>query len=461
MGTRALDHFGFLIRELSCLETVNQPFFNFCLANDRHKWIKKLFLYLISSLKSAELMAKLVDCLCQLEELSIDRSHWTSYAGYPDKNLDLNGLAFPNLRVLSVKQIIHWRINITAPRLEKLIVWNLKYSFHNPRYISLMLDVSHPERLKYLQCDIIGAETRKFTNLEHLFAQHVRSDFSLSHFPKLRRLDLCLNVGTIRLENVLETVGSLMQEKEQLKLDHLEITNFGVKDVDLKNEIDSDLDFYNDRLRYSKHDIKQLVNHYSNFTVDRLPWIGCVDYPVELQGHRHLASCCVRINIQVLYVNAENCYEPQPALLIKFLVEIGGTHCLNIRCSLGQAFYDQLKRVPFIKEMNIRENGLLQIDFDFISGIKFLTCIYLEHDRVPIDSLQKNLKRTKISSFLIRLNVFVLTLEKGKSRLFYNLNESKPGIYPRHRFQEIEIDSLDAGFAWLKENERCRQCFSV
>ena len=87
------------------------------------------------------LMEKLVDCMCQLEEFSIDQpSSALRWAPYSRENvsLDLDRLIFPNLRVLSVKQEFKAKATIIAHRLEKLVLW--EFSFTQARGLTCKSD---------------------------------------------------------------------------------------------------------------------------------------------------------------------------------------------------------------------------------------------------------------------------------------------------------------------------------
>lgn len=445
-------------RRLSCLEI--QPFFNLLLANCHYRWLKKLCLYRVdeANFERAGLMEKLADCLSQLEELSIDRTQLI----WPDiryKNINLQGLTFPNLRALSVKQKLDGKVSITAPRLEKLVVWAICY-MNVPK--TLIIDVSHPERLKYLQCDSINVETRKFANLEHLICQNVRSDFDLSHFPKLRRLDLCLNLDSFFDQPFLPRIESLLKQKKQLKLDQLEITHFGVRDLDLKwGFVYSDIPFEKCRFLFHKRNIELLLGNYSNFTVDQLPWLGLIYYPIELQCHKHLVSCCSKINTQAVVVDQDHSkIPPDPALLIRFLVDIGGVRSLTINnCSFRQEFYDQLKTVPFIGDLALAEGALLPTNFDFICDIKFLYRVdFLESDsnQIRVDSLQENLKKSKIRDFSIFTGFFGIFRS-----MKHNLKGFKHRIKVRINGRDIETDCIDTAFGFWKEMKMCRESFLV
>lgn len=437
-------------RKLSSLEIVNQPFFNFCLANGHFKRLKKLYLYLVSgpSFESVGLMAKLIKCMCHLEELSIDRSNLGLFTWEPNQNINLQGFTFKNLKTLSVKQRLNEKVSINAPRLERLTVWGL-YQDYPDSVSDLMIVPSHPERLKYLECDFISGETQKFPNLVQLWAQHVRSDFSLSHYPKLRQLNLCLNESIPhRRQNFLLSIESLLQQRKQLKLDHLEITNFGVRNKELTHLIESEYPPHNDRFCFWGPHVQELLSNYSNFTADRLPWVATVHYPVHLQHHRHLASFCSRINVQILRVNKYDCkYELDPVLLIKFLIEIGGINHLGIgKCSFGQEFYEQLKTVPFVTYLELSELSLMPSNFNFICNVKFLTGMFLHQDRIPIVSIQENVKK---------INIQVLSIEEKD----FFLNFTKDLIKVQLVGKEIIFESLDEAFAFLKEIEFCRQNF--
>ena len=462
-------------RALSSAETMDQSLFQFCLANDHYKRIKKLYLYRVSgaSLESAGLMTQLTQCMFQLEVLSIDRSHLAFYASMRDerneyKIISLHGLTFPHLRALSVKQGFDGKVRITAPLLEKLAVCNFA---PNQLFLAdtLMLDLSHPERLRYLQCDFIkNEEIQKFTNLEHLFAQYVKRDFNLSHCPKLKRLDLCLRAAIFsnQPENfLLDSIEDLLQQKKELKLNHLKITNFGLLK---KREESRNMWFYkyaslrnNDRLDFGDFYLSYLLGKKNcpNFEVEQLPWIGELYYPVKLQGHERLASCCHMLNIQAVYVGLEESYitrsqpqlAPDPALLIKFLVEIGGIRHLTIGKldSFSQEFYDQLSIVPFITDLKIMENALSPSNFEFICGIKFLTSIFVYKIRTStFESFHENVKKSKINDFQIGIpTVFKLVIEEKQYVLDYSNTDNS------FSWNSFTFDNMDEAFIYLKQIE--------
>lgn len=61
-------------RQIELLNTVRKPFFDFCLANGHCKAVKRLFLCRTDWTECKGLMRRLMDCMCQLEELSIDQT---------------------------------------------------------------------------------------------------------------------------------------------------------------------------------------------------------------------------------------------------------------------------------------------------------------------------------------------------------------------------------------------------
>lgn len=124
-------------RRIDTLSVVGTSFFVFCLVNGYCKTIRRLFL----SLRAQWANGKLVDCMCQLEEFSIDQpSSALRWAPYSRENvsLDLDRLIFPNLRVLSVKQEFKAKATIIAHRLEKLVLW--EFSFTQARGLTCKSD---------------------------------------------------------------------------------------------------------------------------------------------------------------------------------------------------------------------------------------------------------------------------------------------------------------------------------
>ena len=457
-------------RALSSAETMDQSFFQFCLANDHYKQIKKLYLYRISgtSLESAGLMTTLTQCMLQLQVLSIDRSHLASYASafeekpFEREEISLHGLAFPNLRTLSVKQTFYEKVRITAPLLEKLIVWDFGVNEFLEED-NLMLVLSHPERLRYLQCDFItNEEIQKFTNLDALFVKYLKRDFNLSHCPKLRRLDLCLRIVLLRNrpDFVLDSIEGLLEQKKQLHRDHLKITNFGVRN-ESGNMFQSSLSatMHDDRFEFREDGLRHLLRkeNYSKIAEFQLPWIGHLYYPTILQRAKRLASCCHMLNIQAVYVGSDESWKartkpaPDPELLIKFLIEIGGVRYLKIgKYSFSQEFYDQLSTVPFITELIIIENALPPSNFKFICCIKFLAAIYIYNFRASIDSFQENVKKTKIRDFRIEIRtVFWFDRKENHYVLGYRTKKK----IDSSRWKKIEFDNMEEAFEYLKKTK--------
>ena len=386
-------------RQIDLLHTVGKRFFDFFLANGYCKQIKRLFLRQIdwNSIERKSLMK----CLGQLEEISIDQT--TSY--YPIENgnwtLDLDGFSLPSLRVFSVKQrfagsLEPKKANIYAPKLEKLIIWDL--SFTAGRQEGLRISLSHPEQLRSLQCQQIDKETRAFKNLEQLTANYVRRDFDLSKHRKLKRLDLCLpRFEMLPWEdpsNYHETIEWLVEQKNELKLDHLEITNVGSRDhlpgYAYKRGSPETFSF----VGYS--DLDRLAR---NCTIDYLPW-GI--HFVPMFNHLESFPCLSRLSIDS--VTLYEYHKPDPNIVIKFLVQIGGVQYLQIsKCAFSGEFYDQLSTVPCISFLSVF--GPLPItDFKFIYRAKFLHRIRLELERFALDSFWLAFKKAKITNFYILIN---------------------------------------------------------
>lgn len=386
-------------RRVDIQSVIRKSLFDLYLTNGYYKAIKRLFLYRIdySGLERVGLMTKLVDCICQLEELSIDQtpyllSPFNNQIGY--ENINLDGLTFPNLRVLSVKQMFRAKASITAPKLEIFVIWNGSFQGYKE---PLKITLSHPERLRCLQCPLIGQEINVFSNLEHLSAQHAKLDFDLSNHQKLKQLDLCVCIVFERAEfSIHETIEVLMKQKEQLKLDHLKITQFGTENPIIDHRLfrtsfgSGEFCPYNSVRSFTK-----------NLTIDYLPWSICLqwwDFLPTTEGFSEL--CRTRLNVE--RVNLFEC--DQSNLVIKFLVEIGGVKSLRMQnCSFDQQFFDQLTTVPYIAVLQIIRFFNVT-DFEFISGIKFLggLSLYVDPD-FPLDSFFGVLKKCKIRRLKLQI----------------------------------------------------------
>ena len=264
-------------RQINPLNAAAKPFFDFGLINNHYRSIKRLFLSQVAwtGFKPKGLLGKLVKCICQLEELSIDQDVICPFKEelYGGKNQSwspiLNRLTLTDLKVLSVKQDFKRKISITAPRLEKLVIWDYDYSSNQTK--GLMIALSHPEVLKSLQCQQIDQKMRAFPNLVQLSAQYVKPDFELSHHPKLKRLDLYISRPSLENPfNFHTTIERLLKQRAKLKLEHLEITNFGVKDAVINNPFN--LGSSPGRFYLNVHDIGNLIENPTDFTIDYLPW---------------------------------------------------------------------------------------------------------------------------------------------------------------------------------------------
>lgn len=431
-------------RQIDLLDTVGQPFFEFCLANGHCKAIKRLFLCGIdlAGFERKGLMPKLLECVCQLEELSVDQTKIAPDVAWGVfQRLNLNGLTLLNLKVLSVKQLFYMKPSIIAPKLKKLVLWDPCFDYLN-RGKGLMISVSHPERLSSLQCQQIDKETRAFPNLLQLSARHVKRDFTLSPHRKLKKLDLCLYPRR-RLDyssNFHVTTERLMEQRSELKLDDLEITNFGVKDevtsswLGVNNEAATYLGLFDG-------DLDRLAK---NFTIDYLPWrvwCGCSVNRHDLFGE--LAR--TRLNIEIVTVGSEN-EQLDPDLLIKFLVEIGGVKCLTFgRCSLPQEFFDQLPTVSYIGIFSMRNQQQVLTDFGFISSMRFLNQIELSTEKFAFDSFFGAFKRSKIK------NLFISIWRCYGRSYHLMLRNNRIRLWSRIKNWNCDFDNLDAALTVFKE----------
>ena len=419
-------------RQTDHLNTVAKPFFDFYLIKGHHKAIKRLFFYEINLADIEALMAKMLECMCQLEELSIDQpkteSLWISYEVRKKENwsFNLDGLTFPNLKVLSVKQKFKTKASITSPRLEKLVLSD--YHFMKNQLKGLMLTLSHPDCLKFLQCQQVDKETGVFQNLEHLSAQDVKLSFSLSYHGKLKRLDLCTSSH--------EAIEELVEQRRKLNLD-LEITNFGVKD---------DVTSTRNRVRNVNSICFQFyggLDHLvKNFAIDYLPWTVQF-YSAFYLNFKGLSELC-RSRITIEIVIAKKDWQPDPDLLIKFLVEIGGVKCLIIhRCPFDQNFYNQLEKVPYIGFLYIHGSMLCATDFEFICRIKFLNRICLCVRRPGFESFCEAFKRSKV-----RILSMGITDGEGTYSPRLKVMNNQITVWLK---KLIVFDNLDDAFAIIKE----------
>ena len=433
-------------RQTDHLNTVAKPFFDFYLINDHHKAIKRLFFYRINLANfEAKLMAKLLECVCQLEELSIDQPKLEAIFAILSQEVrekenwsfNLDGLTFPDLKVLRVKQMFKAKASITSPRLEKLVLCDLDF-IHN-RSIGPVLALSHPERLKFLQCQQVNKETGVFRNLEQLSVQDVNLGFSLSHHGKLKRLDLCTSSH--------ETIEELIKQRRKLNLD-LEITNFGVKD---------DVTSTRNRVRNVNSICFQFyggLDHLvKNFAIDYLPWTVQF-YSAFYLNFKGLSELC-RSRITIEIVIAKKDWQPDPDLLIKFLVEIGGVRRLIIhRCLFDQNFYNQLEKVPYIGSLDI-QTPAQAIDFEFIYRIKFLNRICLNVKPHVLDSFCEGFKRSKIRILSICVSEGLFTcrpiLEVIRRNNRISISSKKLVEFSKLDEKRFEFDNLNDALGTLKK----------
>ena len=381
--------------------------------------------------------------MCQLEELSIDQ---TDNEMYPDdlrRNVaNLDDLTLPNLKVLSVKQFFKAKISITAPRLEKLIVWDQYFMIEQPRQ-DLMIVLSHPERLKSLQCQRANLKAQQFPNLEQLTVLNVVLDFDMSNFPKLRRLDLCLCSSS----GFHGDTENLLEQRRRLQMNDLVITNLGTKaqvgnrNCILTNPSPECIQFH------LGWDVGCFVK---NFMADYLPWELSFDWTV-CRYERLGALGRFRLNIKCVSISTKRRRRlPDSNSLVKFLVEVGGVKCLEFTdCSFTQEFYEKLTTVPYIGHLSMDFEPNLAPDFDFIGKIRWLNAISLNVDRFTVDSFWLAFKRTKIKKLEIVIaqenerSSFMLELRKNRNALKFRCF----GTVDKDR----EFDSKDAAFSALKE----------
>lgn len=439
-------------RQTDHLNTAAKPFFDFYLINDHYKAIKRLFLCGINlvGLERKGLLAKLLECMCQVEELSIDqRNVELSPVVKEDRvrenwSFNLDGWTFPNLKVLNVIQRFEAKASINAPRLEKLILRDFYFTRGNQSK-GPMIALSHPERLKSLQCPLIDKETAVFSNLLHLSAEHVKLDFHLSHHRNLKWLNLCVSFcDYLNLNDRFDfhkTIEGLIEQRRELKLDDLEITNFGTK-----CEVASTwykVENLNSVFKIYPDDLSRLKKH---FTIDYLPWetMLFIWFMPNLNREGLGKFCRSRLNIE--FVNVRKVLEDQkmdPNLLIKFLVEIGGVKylvidkCIGFTCPFDQRFYDQLTKVPYIGALKIRGTSLVT-DFEFICRIRFLNGIGLRLESHAIDSFYEAFKRSKIRMLHCICRFSILEFRNNRITIWSGLQKKD------------EFDNLDDAFATLK-----------
>lgn len=432
-------------RQLNLLDMVGNPFFDFCLLNGRCKAIKRLFFGQIdwNGFQRKGLMAELLCCLCQLEELSIDQAKQMFYFPdvYEDWRFNLDGFNLPNLRVLSVKQYFRVTAKITAPRLEKLVIWDFHFVPFNPNE-TLKISISHPERLRSLQCQQIDEKTGAFSNLVQLSALYVKRDFDLSHMRKLKRLDLCLSSAPLEARpNFHETIEGLIKQRSEMKLNDLEITNFGSK----HNLTKQDFHTKNHMIKYLQFcDDDNLDRFVGNFTSDYLPWN--ILFYSSLRYHPEDFNKLARSRLNIDHVKVSENVQPDPNLLIKFMVQIGGVQLLTIdKCSFGAEFYDQLTTVPYIAIIVIY-GRMPDTDFNFLNKISFLNGITLRVERFAINAFCLALKKSKIQRYL----VWVVGIHK--KRKITKEKNTRFNLWPKHpTARTTEFDCLEAAFAAAKK----------
>lgn len=244
------------------------------------------------------------------------------------------------------------------------------------------------------------------------------------------------------------TIDKLIKQKRALKMDGLEITNFGVKegttDYGSVNIYDSlELGFYGNTLDH-------FVRH---FAVDYLPW-GISFYCSVSQLGRLRELYCTKLNIETLKIAGKVWEEPHThQLLIEHLVEMGGVRCLNVLCQLPQEFYDQLATVPYIAHLIISRTQLSLscvyfVDFEFIRNIRFLNDLDLSIGRFALDSFFDAFKKSKIRRLSVRIEC--PTSRKGVQ---LDLKMNRIVLWLRRPIRTVEFNSLDDAVDAFKEGK--------
>ena len=344
----------------------------------------------------------------QLTHLEIDRC-----LGEQPVNLHL-----PELRVLAIHRFNeHCRLSIDCPELEVLL-------YRGEPEDENLLDVKHPETIRKLETDMVGAKLDQFENVKCLVTKTLFSihQNTLQSLPNLK--ELRCNASIMGLERELrkyrqhyrtgycEEIQLLLRQfldaLEKLRRSDLQFIVSGFQ-MDIE-KLEDDIEFWWPKklglMRFSE-EYFFIRNH--NLIDEPMDFIKKLNYTLLMENQAGMArKSFYRKFTGVKEVHSGPWTVEYPSHFLSLLKSLGSLIILDLRQSgLGPDFYEQLPTaVPQLVQLVLQEcpeecgvfNGwkmedeypgiekckkldcMLEMNFDFIDQLPHLSRVYVHQN---------------------------------------------------------------------------------
>ena len=348
-----------------------------------------------------------------------------------DGPVKLDRLSFPGLKTLRIKEQFSEPLQIIAPELEKLIIEHCS-EYDTPFESNPPIVLSHPEKLKHLECQMVDRLTAKyFPNLEHLTVRCVDEEpFDLSDYRQLKRLDLWISTYLSEPEPVFE---NFLQQKQELGMDELTITHFGFKKC---FDIEADFSKWQRAGNYPEFANVLYLSPLAAKIIENLP--GFTDAYLDQRFGIYLGDTNLdrlslldslvdffcRTNFVELRVEGLSSEQSDQHFdqIIRFLKGVQGLETLRLnKCKFAQKFYEQLKSVPFLSELDIQKCSEIE-RYDFIEHINGLVSFELYHENsLPFEPFFSAFRKSKLKYLLIQTPNLSFALKRKHKSCLFNL----------------------------------------
>ena len=328
------------------------------------------------------------------------------------------------------------RLELNTPKLSSVTFW-MNYRQINFRF---------PLEVKHLRSRWFNPCLRRLKNLETLICERITSDFKLSDFKSLIRLEVFpFN------EDDLQVVRQILDQRNRLDRDRPELFICGFKEqLPTCGKI---YEMFSDFTRnvYSglqPEYIEYAVKNYSNLA-DNLPWNLDFDIRTLLKcGNlipRDFFQKFTRTAI-IPYTSSEELKitESEQRVLVEHIKRSSPCVLLirHLDMSLKREFYKQLSSVQSLKFLWIGPH-LENVEFDHFLKLKHLQNFTIRSEKIPIQFVSKlfvHLKHLKVFKFQATCGLF-----DSKFRIeiwFYESPDDESGV------GDDEEDEEDDEEAW-------------
>ena len=296
-------------------------------------------------------------------------------------------------------------IDFNTPNLSSLVFW-IDYYVRRP-IPNIPVKFSFPLKIRHLECIQFDSSLSVLKNLETLICQKIVVPFKLNHFKLLLRLEL-----SPKMEEELEYIRGIIEEKQSLRRDSLVIIVCGFQD--LLAVIGEGHQRIASSFELNEHFFRQVADH-SEKLVGHIPWKFSMNFSAFYKTFKEIPkdfSFFKLVHIEHIRVSDDSEIKrrrntPDPSYVLQLLTQ-SNPESVRIGYKFDMEFYRQLTSIQSIKNLHLFyvDERFEKLNLDEFLKLENLRSFSICKERLPIDFISKLFKLKFMKDFFFSCSKF-------------------------------------------------------